>query len=258
MAIEQESCSARRVVAIIQARMGSTRLPGKILKPLGDKSVLAHVVSRVQTMAGINDVVVATTSSAIDDFVVREAKRCGVIVFRGSEGDVLDRYYHAAASSNAEVVVRVTSDCPLIDVNLGQNIISEFLHCLDSLHPLAYLSNTVERSFPRGFDTEVFSFTALEAAWRNARTPAEREHVTPYLYRHPELFRQKQYRQVVDQSHFRLTLDTPEDYALLKAIFEALGSKSQPITGSAVLQYLEAHPEIVAINAAIAQKPLGY
>lgn len=246
-----------RVVAIVQARMGSSRLPAKILKLLASKSVLSHVIARLKAMSAVDAVVIATTTLAADDAVVAEAKSCGAFVSRGSELDVLDRYYHAAREHNAEVIVRVTSDCPLIDPATSAAILSAYLARLAGPRPLAYLSNTIDRTYPRGFDTEVFSLPALERAWREGQSPAEREHVTPYLYRYPELFPQEQYRNNCNRSHYRLTLDTEEDYALLGAIFQRLDAGSRLVSGEEVIAFLDQHPEIAAINAHIEQKPLG-
>ncbi|MBI6546608.1 MAG: glycosyltransferase family protein [Cyanobacteria bacterium NC_groundwater_1444_Ag_S-0.65um_54_12] len=240
-----------RVVAIIQARMGSTRLPGKVLLALGGQTVLAHVIARVQA-APVADIVVATTVCPSDDVVVEEAKRCGARWFRGSEDDVLARYHLAAQQSGARVVLRVTADCPLLDPGVLGTLIETFVAQLGA--GVDYASNTLQRTYPRGLDAEVFTAAALETAFLQATKPHEREHVTPYLYQHPELFRLYHLVNDVDLSHHRWTLDTLEDFQLLDAIFRALAGG--PITTQRVLAYLDRHPELVRLNAHVAQKKL--
>ena len=171
-------------VAIVQTRMGSTRLPGKVLKDLGGDAVLARVVHRLRRAHLLNEIVIATTISPADDSIVRECERLAVQCFRGPEQDVLDRYYQTAKAFSAEAVVRVTSDCPLIDGELIDATIRTFLD-----QKADYSSNNIPRTYPRGLDAEVFTFAGLERTWREAVKPYEREHVTPYFYEHPELFR---------------------------------------------------------------------
>jgi spore coat polysaccharide biosynthesis protein SpsF len=240
-------------VAIIQARMGSTRLPGKVLLDLCGRSVLAHVVARAQAARHIDRVVVATTLLAADNAVVAEAERCGAGVHRGSEHDVLARYYEAATRERADTVVRITADCPLIDPELVDAMLARFSAAQGSA-PVDYLSNTLERSFPRGLDAEIFSMAALTRAWREALAAEEREHVTPYIHRHPELFRLENHSGPDDRSGVRLTLDTPEDWAVIHAVVEALGGGARIIPTREVLQFLAGHPEIAALNAAVGQK----
>jgi len=230
--------------------MGSTRLPGKVLLDLCGKSVLGHVISRLKTVPNINRVVVATTTQPSDGVVEAEAQRHGALAFRGSEHDVLSRYYEAAREQQADVVIRITSDCPLIDPQLVQHMVARFL-----AERVDYLSNGLKRTYPRGMDTEVFTMAALERAHGEAKTPAEREHVTPYLYRHPELFRLADQLAAKDHSRYRLTLDTPEDWQLIQAVVKALGASASL---QQVVDYLDRHPEVAAINAAVEQKALGH
>jgi len=173
-----------KIVAIVQARMGSTRLPGKVLLDLCGTSVLGWVASRVRLCRLIDEVVIATTTSPADEAIVEEAQRLAVAIFRGDEQDVLDRYYRAARMGNADVIVRITADCPLIDPDLTGETIEQFL----AERP-DYASNALERTYPRGLDTEVMSRQALERAWREAREPYQRAHVTPYIYQNPGQFR---------------------------------------------------------------------
>jgi spore coat polysaccharide biosynthesis protein SpsF len=243
-----------KTVAIIQARMGSTRLPGKILKTLVGKSVLAQVIARVAVCPKLDSIVVATTDQPQDAAVAAEANRCGAAVFRGSEQDVLSRYYLAARENNADVIVRITSDCPLYDGNLLGQMLKEFHRG----EPADYMSNVITRSFPRGLDTEIFTFAALERAHGEAREPHQREHVTPYIYEHPELFRLRSYTEQPDNSSLRWTLDTPEDWQFVEAVYQHLHEARRLFTTGDVLNLLKAHPELANLNAHVEQKKTGH
>ena len=241
-----------RVVAIVQARMGSTRLPGKVMKRLAGHTVLSHVIRRLQVCRQVDQIVIATSAKKVDDTIVQEAKRHGVDCFRGSEEDVLERYYLAATEAGAEVVVRVTSDCPLLDPELIDRMISSFLSS-----DIDYLSNSLQRCYPRGLDAEIFTFSALTQACREAQHAHEREHVTPYIYHHPELFRLQNYGGREDLSNHRWTLDTEEDWALIEAIYDALYLENKALFSTEeVLRLLDRRPELVALNAHVEQKPL--
>lgn len=245
-----------RTVAIIQARMGSTRLPGKVMRRLCGKSVLAHVVERVRACPRVDQTLVATTQSPNDDVLVQECRRLGVDVFRGSEEDVLARYYHAAREAGADLVVRITSDCPLIDTGILGGMLDEFHAALAAGQPLDYMSNSLTRTYPRGLDVEIFTLAALERAFREASRPHEREHVTPYIYQHPEYFVLRGVTSPVDMSKYRWALDTEEDYALLDEIFTALCAANVPVTTAAALALFEQRPELIRINAHVQQKSL--
>lgn len=240
-----------RRAAIIQARMGSTRLPGKVLMPLGGTTVLGCVIERVRS-AALDDVVVATSRLPDDDRVADFAAASGARVWRGDERDVLGRFQGAAADVDAEIVVRVTADCPLIDGALIAQMLGDFDHG----DPADYLSNTLTRTYPRGLDAEIFTRAALDRAAAEARLPYEREHVTPYLYRHPEIFRLVAYTDPsgADRSSMRWTLDTPEDYAFLRAVFDRLAVQAAAVSTGAVLEILEREPALTSINAAVRQK----
>jgi spore coat polysaccharide biosynthesis protein SpsF len=237
-------------VAFIQARMGSTRLPGKVLLDLGGATVLARVVRRLQRSQQINQIVVATTTAPADEVIVSECDRLQVPSFRGSQADVLDRYYQAARLYSAGTVVRVTSDCPLIDPKLVDETIRAFMD-----KRADYASNDFPRTYPRGLDTEVFTSAALERAWREAREPYEREHVTPYLYEHPEMFRLASSRGDVDYSHYRWTLDTPEDLNLLRAIYCRFNNRDD-FRWDDVIALMEREPELAELNSQVLQKLL--
>ena len=202
-----------RVIAIVQARMGSTRLPGKVLRQLGGQTVISRVIERVRRFSLIDDLLIATTTDPADDAIVKEAGRCGVQVFRGSEDDVVERYYRAACQARADVVVRITSDCPLIDPEVSDYTIQRFLEERPD-----YASNALERTYPRGLDTEVVMFSALERAWKEASEPYQRAHVMPYLYQNPDKFRLLSVKGEVDFSGYRWTLDTSEDLEFLQQV----------------------------------------
>lgn len=239
-----------KTVAIVQARMGSTRLPGKVLMDLGGKSVLARVVRRLQRSEKIRDIVVATSIHPADDAVVRECQLLNAACFRGSEHDVLDRYYCAAKEFRAEIVVRITSDCPLIDPAVTDETIAAFFD-----EHVDYASNTVPPTFPRGLDVEVFTFKALERAWMESTNSYEREHVTPYFYEHPELFRLGSIRNQTDCSRHRWTLDTTEDLMLIRELYDRLGNRDD-FTWQDALAVVSREPELAELNAKVLQKVL--
>lgn len=241
-----------KTVAIIQARMGSTRLPGKIMKTLNGRTVLAHVITRTAACGLINETVVATTENRRDDIVVTEAERYRASSFRGSEDDVLSRYYRAAHAHGAELVVRITSDCPLLSPVLLCAMLEHFSKKIAKGEKIDYLSNTIERTYPRGLDVEIFTFAALCRAQREAVKPYEREHVTPYFYLHPQLFAVEQYRGRVDLSAHRWTLDTEEDFMLLTEIYGRLGHRM--FSTDDVLALLAQYPELAQLNAHVEQK----
>jgi len=239
-----------RVVAIVQARMGSTRLPGKVMLPLAGRPMIHHVVERVGRVPEIDEVIVATSTLERERPLVEYLEGIGIPVFRGSEQDVLERYYLAARAYGADVVVRVTADCPLLSPRVSSEVVRTFLACEDC----DYVSNTLERTFPRGLDTEVVGFPALELAFREAREPGEREHVTPYIWKRPERFRIRQLRGAVDLSSLRWTVDTREDFELARRIFDALYRENPYFDVEEVQELLERHPDWSKINAEVRQK----
>src|SRR5262249_14182542 len=200
-----------------------TRLPGKILMPLGNRPVLQHVVERVRASQAVDAVVVATTDGRADDETARAADAFGAGVFRGSEEDVLARYAGAAAATNADLIVRITADCPLIDTRVLTEMIERMKSARGSGDLTDLVTNARVRTYPRGLDTEIFTRAALSAAAAAAVLPHQREHVTPFLYAHPDRFRIVDHVAAMDHSGYRLTLDTKEDYDLLSWIFSAQG-----------------------------------
>lgn len=240
-----------KIVAIIQARMGSTRFPSKVLEMIGNMTMLAHVVQRVQRAKSLSQVLVATTILQADDAIVVECERLGISVFRGEEQDVLDRYHQAAQLHKADVVVRITSDCPLVDPGVVDQVINSFLDARPD-----YASNTLERTYPRGLDTEVMTMTALDRAWREAQEPYQRVHVTPYFYQNPNRFRLLSITAEADYSRYRWTVDTPEDLAFVRMVYTRLGN-DDAITWRAVLTLLECEPGLAELNRYIQQKELS-
>jgi spore coat polysaccharide biosynthesis protein SpsF len=241
-----------RTVVIIQARIGSTRLPRKVLLPIGGQTVLSRVIDRVRHAQKVDEVVIATTDLPEDDAVVAEANRCRARVYRGSQSDVLDRYLQTAIHCSADVIVRITSDCPLIDPRLIDQLLEKF-EAADT--PIDYLSNVHPRSFPHGLDAEVFTLQALKTAHQNAHQPHEREHVTPYFYQHPQRFHLANLSQNVDQSKLRWTLDEPADQHFFEALFRHFENGRQ-VTTEQVIELLQRHPELGLINVHVQQKPL--
>lgn len=243
-------------VAIIQTRMGSTRLPGKVMKIIMDKPIIEHVVNRVKASKEIDDIIIATTTKKEDDIIVEEAQKLNVKYFRGSENDVLSRYYYAAKEVNADIVIRITSDCPLIDPQIIDKIIKLFIET-SKKEKIDYLSNTIERTYPRGLDVEVFNFETLEKAFKEADRPYQREHVTPYIYENPEIFKIKQIKNNVDYSNYRWTLDTIEDFKVIKIIYKNSHKENELFYMEDILKFQEEHPEISKINEKVRQKELA-
>lgn len=238
----------RKFVAIIQARMGSTRLPGKVLMPIGNQTVLGRVAQRLSRAKGIDAIVVATTTADKDDAVVQECERLHLRCFRGSEDDVLDRYYQAAMALSAGAIIRITSDCPLIDPEIVERVRSAFISENADL-----ACNVLGRTFPRGLDTEILTMDALGRAWRQARHPQHREHVTPFFYERRDLFRFASVTHNHDYSYHRWTVDTPEDLELVRAIY-AHFNYGDDFGWQEALAFLERSPELMKLNAHVQQK----
>ena len=230
-------------IAIIQARMGSTRLPGKVLLNLEDKTVLEHVVNRVRFSKHVDDVVVATTISKDDLRIVELCANLGVSIYCGSEDDVLDRYYQAAKLFKADNIVRITSDCPVIDPKIVDGAI--ILHLKDNAD---YTSNTLKETYPDGQDVEIFTFASLRTAWKDAKLASEREHVTPYIRNHPDIFKHARLEYQKDLSQKRWTLDNAEDLEFLRLVYKYLYSKNSLFGMDDILALISEKPEIEKIN----------
>lgn len=233
-----------RAVVVVQARFGSTRLPGKVLADLAGQPLLARVLGRAQAIPGVDAVVLATTAGPGDDAVAEVGVSLGVEVFRGSEDDVLDRYYQAARRATGDPVVRVTADCPLLDPAVAGLVVAEYQR-----GGADYVSNFHPRRYPDGLDTEVFSFAALERAWRDAQLPSEREHVTPYIWKHPERFRLRAVVDAEDRSDLRWTVDEPRDLDFARAVYARLHRGDRHFSTADVLALLAREPALRDINA---------
>jgi len=240
-----------RAIAIIQARMTSTRLPGKSLLPLAGIPILEHVVRRAQRIPGIECVWVATTNDGSEAPLVDLCLRLGVAFHRGSVEDVLSRYAEVTLNDKADIIMRITADCPFIDPEISQRVLETFARAEGRL---SYVSNTLERTYPRGLDVEVFSQQALQTAHREATDPLDREHVTRFFYTHRECFPMGQVTDMSDHSHLRWTVDTSEDYQLARELYDKLYSLKPFFSYKDVLNILTRFPELAQINAQVAQK----
>jgi spore coat polysaccharide biosynthesis protein SpsF len=232
---------------IIQARMGSTRLPGKMAKKILGQTILEHVIFRLRKIKVPAIIILATTINKKDNILEEIAKQKKIKVFRGSEDDVLDRYYQAAKEFNIDPIVRITADCPVLDWQICDELIDFYLQ-----NKFDYVSNVRPPTFPDGLDVEVFSFKALEKSQQEAKLKSEREHVTPYIASHPEIFKiGNLVRNGKDLSSLRLTLDEKTDLVLLKKIYNGLYKKKKYFVLEDILKFLEERPELLKINKKI-------
>jgi len=245
-----------KVAAIVQARFGSTRLPGKILKAISHKPMLWHIVDRLSHSRLIDQIIVATTNLSEDDQVQEFCELNNILFYRGSPEDVLSRYYTAADVNKADIVVRITSDCPVIDPIIVDRMLEKFF-AENQLSNLDYLSNVLPRTFPRGLDTEIFSFNALAKAHHEATQRYEREHVTPYIYNHPEKFTIKNFTNEKDYSFHRWTVDTQEDFLLIEKVYDSLYNKKRLFFFEDILKLFEERPDLININQNVQQKKIG-
>ncbi len=231
--------------------MGSSRLPGKVLKDIDGCSMLERVILRVRQARSIFRVVVATTEDANDQTIVLECQKLKVDCFCGSENDVLDRYYHAWRMFGGDAVARITSDCPLIAPEIIDHVVSEF-----KSRRVDYASNVFESHDMRGLDVEVMKPQALEKAWREATQPEQRVHVTPFMYQNPKLFNLIHVPCLLGEHKFRLTVDTMEDLEMVRAVYNAFGGRAD-FSAQEVINLLLSKPEIANMNAHIRQKRLS-
>ncbi len=240
-----------KIVAIVQARIGSTRLPGKVMKPILGKPVILWDIDRISSSMLIDETVIAIPYGEENDIIESTIRQYNnkIAVARGSENDVLDRYYKAAVQAKADIVIRITSDCPLIDPTIIDKVIEEFLN-----NRCDYCSNTLELTYPRGMDTEIFTFNALEKTWEEAKEDYEREHVTPYIREHPDIFKQYNVSNEENLSHLRLTLDTPEDLELITEIYHHLHPTKKMFLLKDIQELFDKQPDLIKINEHIMQK----
>jgi spore coat polysaccharide biosynthesis protein SpsF len=241
---------AMQVLIIVQARMNSERLPGKVLKEVLGRPLLSYLLERLRAVPN-TEIIVATTTEPEDDAIASLCQQEKVKVFRGSQNDVLERYYKAATEHHGKVIIRVTGDCPCIDPKVIQQVIQFYLK-----NDFDYVSNTIEWTFPRGMDVEVFSYEVLEKVYQEAKTPPEREHVTLNIYTHPEKFTLGNYARTKDVSQYRLTVDTEEDFQLIKRMIENLYPDNPKYTLDDMIALLEKKPEWAQLNSHIKQKKI--
>jgi len=231
-------------VAIIQARMSSSRLPHKVLKPLGGQPIIAQIFRRLKQCRTLDQIILATSINDDDTPITELCHAIGLPFTRGSLDDVLDRYYQTATQAEATTIVRITADCPVIDPVVVDAVVT-------ACRAGGYDYYGLTGSFPDGLDVEVFRYEALARAWREATLKSEREHVGPYLGKHPELFKLGGLHLFEGLSHHRWTVDEPRDYALLQAIYDRLDHPDRVFLTNDILALMEAEPELMMINSGI-------
>ena len=236
-------------VIIIQARMTSSRLPGKILKQVGGKPMLVQQLNRLKNCELVDEIVIATTVNEADNGVAELAKSENIVCFRGDEKDVLSRYVGAAKQSKADVIIRLTADCPLIDSEVVDKVIGELIHNSDKYD---YASNTEQRTYPRGLDVEAFFTDTLFRIDRLGKSKTAREHVTTYLRgENISLFLIRQVCDNIDNSDLRLTVDNSEDLELIRRLYDELDLNEKEISYKEIIEYLRLNPELIEINKGI-------
>jgi spore coat polysaccharide biosynthesis protein SpsF len=247
--------AGKKIVATIEARMSSTRLPGKVLMPLAGKPNLERLIERLRRSAYLDDIVIATTTNPADDAIVSFAEGVGCKVWRGSEENVLERVLEAAQSVGADLIVEITGDCPLVDWRHVDRLIEIYT---DGGYD--YVANNMERTFPRGMDVQVFSVQTLSEVNTLTQDPVDQENVSIYIYNHPERYRLYNWAAEgrMARKDLRVTLDTREDYQLLNTIFEKLLPANSDFSAEEVIALFEKEPQLADINAGIKQKnPYG-
>jgi len=232
------------IIGILQARVSSSRLPGKVLKRIMGVPMIIRQYNRVQRARLLDNILIATSSDVSDDPIEKLCKENDIACFRGSLDDVLDRFYQAACMGKPDHVVRLTGDCPLADPQLIDKVISYHLQ-----GDFEYTSNTLEPTYPDGLDVEVFSFSCLKQAWEEAKLPSQREHVTLFIYRQPKRFRIGSFKNDTDLSSLRWTVDEPPDFELVTRIYEALYPSNPEFATEDILALLAGNPRLIDINA---------
>jgi len=238
-------------IAIVQARMGSSRLPGKVLKPILGRPMLRHIVQRLRFASDLTDVVIATSEQPENDAIRRFCSEEKISIFSGSENDVLDRFYQAAAQYQGDPLIRITGDCPFVDPKIISDLLRLY-RSVDADHVgvatgagAIYLDGG---RFPDGLDAECIRFSALEKAWMEATEQADREHVTPYIWKNKNIFRCEVLKSPNDYSQLRWTVDNGEDFQFVTKVYEALYDEKKPFFMDDILKYLADHPEIIELN----------
>jgi spore coat polysaccharide biosynthesis protein SpsF len=231
--------------------MTSTRLPGKVMKIVCGKPLLEHFINRLKRVKYADQIVIATTVNDTDNIIVNLCKKLDTLYYRGSEEDVLGRYYEAAVEYGGDIIIRITSDCPVIDPDVVDYLIDFYMK---NLKKYDYVTNTLKRTYPRGMDVEIFSFSILKEAYERAKREEEREHVTTFIRNRSTQYRLHNIKHSSDFSHYRLTVDTSEDLELIRRIFESLYVENPEFTMKDIHSKMAANPEWEYINAHIHQK----
>jgi spore coat polysaccharide biosynthesis protein SpsF (cytidylyltransferase family) len=238
-----------KIAAIVQARMGSSRLPGKVLEEIAGQPMLWHLIKRLQKSRLLEGIIIATTANEIDRPILNLAAGMGIDSFAGSETDVLDRYYQASNRYGVGVICRITADCPVIDPRIVDKAVTRFLNDKCDIVFAAH--------YPDGLDTEVISYTALKKAWNEARLASEREHVTPYIYKNPQIFKISEVKCIPDLSDYRWTVDRKEDLVLIREIYRYLYREGEMFYMEDILKLFKKRPFLMLINRDIARNE-GY
>ncbi|MCH2200471.1 MAG: glycosyltransferase family protein [Fuerstiella sp.] len=242
-----------KTVVIIQARMSSSRLPGKVMIDIAGQPMLARVISRVQQTTIADEIIIATSTEPEDDELAAVCRQHDWPCFRGSHLDVLDRFYQAASAFSADIIVRVSCDCPMIDPDITDRVAGKVIN---SAGTVDYAANMLPpRTFPRGVDVEAFTFEALSKCWHESHTETCREHVTPYIYLNPDQFRILRVTNATDESCHRWTVDTPEDLELLRLICGHLGDSD--FRWLDVVELCKRNPHWSQLNAHIQQRAVA-
>jgi len=239
------------VTAIIQARTGSTRFPNKVFAQICGRPIIWHIVNRLKYCKNVDKIVLATTNNIADDSLEIWGENNNITVYRGDETDVLNRYYNAALTSKADIILRITADDPFRDPIIIDNIIN-----LLKYKQIDFAYNNYPPTFPEGLDVEVFTFTALEMAERNSYDQFEREHVTQYFYRHPEIFKQENFSYIYNFSYLRLTIDTEKDFEMAKIIYDELYTEGEIFYLNDILKLFKEKPWIAEINNSVARSAM--
>lgn len=237
--------SEKKITVMIQTRTGSNRLPGKVLSNIENKSMIWHVINRVKKIKSVQQISLITTKEKDDQVLLQIAENEGIIGFAGSTKDVLDRHYQCALKINADPIIRITSDCPLIDPFIVEDMLQFYLK-----NDFDYVSNVYPPTYPDGLDTEIFSFNTLKNTAQNAKLNSEREHVTPYITKHPDLFKIYNFKNDKDLSNIRLTVDQKEDLELIRQIYSMMNSKPNFALND-ILNLISKKPELLKINSKI-------
>lgn len=233
------------IAAIIQARMGSTRCPGKTMRNIMGKSMLWYMLNQIKHSRYINKIIIATTVNEANEIIVEFCRKNNISYYRGSEEDVLDRFYQAAIKSHVDIIARVTSDCPLIDPKIVDDVIGYYLNNDDCV------SVRTGPTYAEGHDVEVFPFSALEIAWKEAKLKSEREHVTSFLWKHSERFKIETLKSPQDLSHLRITVDEEIDFQVVKEIVESLYDEKKAIYLDDILRLYQEKPQIFKLNQSV-------